>query len=369
MNVPNRLTTSWRSRLLLVVASFGFTLGVAEFAFRITHTFFGVDTITVANMRGVVLRGESAHYSPRAFTNFGLRPGSGSVNDRGFLGWPSDHALEKPANVVRIACLGASTTQSGNKAGVAGSYPYQLERMLEREAVQRVEVMNFGVSGWTTAETLVNYLLTVRDYSPDIVIVHHSINDVAPRLYRDYRNDYTHFRTTWSPPPYTLWQQALVTVSDLGTWLLLHTTGTPHQRQFITRPRRGPIRLDEENRLDPTTELAFRRNVNAIAEYQQLRGGRTVFLTMPHSHVAGQIANIQQIGILDHNRILRELAAGPNRPNRVLVDAERAFPSTTDPDRSFFRDSVHVSPEGNELKARLVTQSLFAAGWLTARGS
>lgn len=364
MSVPRPHVVSWPARLLLVVASVLITLGLAELGFRLTYTSIGIDAATVENMRNVVLRGESAHYAPRAFTNFGLRPGQGGVNDRGFLGWPSDHALEKPLGMVRIACLGASTTQGGNKAGVAGSYPYQLEQLLKHEAVQRVEVMNFGVSGWTTAETLINYLLTVRDYSPDIVVVHHSINDVAPRLYRDYLNDYTHYRTTWSPPPYALWQQALVSVSDLSTWLLLRTLGPPHQRQFIIRDRRGPIRLDEEGNLDPATEHGFRRNVDAIAEYQQLHGGRTVFLTMPYSHVRGHITDVQRAGILDHNRILRELAVGPGR---VLADAERTFPLETDADQSVFRDSVHLSLEGNKLKARSVASSLFASGWLTAQ--
>ena len=42
--------------------------------------------------------------------------------------------------------------------------------------------MNVGITGWTTAETLVNYFLVVQDLSPDIVLIHEAVNDAEPRV-------------------------------------------------------------------------------------------------------------------------------------------------------------------------------------------
>jgi lysophospholipase L1-like esterase len=364
MKGTRRHVAGWRVGLLMASVSMLLALAVAEIGFKLVHTSLGIDRAAIENMRIMVLEGDSVHYVPRAFTNFGLRPGSSGINALGFVGWADGHPVEKRQGLVRIACLGASTTQGGNRSGVAGSYPYQLEELLAVEAIESIEVMNFGVSGWTTAETLVNYLLMVQDYSPDIVILHHGVNDVAGRLYADYRSDYTHFRTAWTPPQYPLWQRLLVRVSDLGTWLVLHTGGLPHLRQIVVRPRSGPIRLDAAGQLDSVTAGGFRRNMETIAELVELHGGRTVFLTMPHSHVPGHTSDVRRLGLADHNRIVREMAADPGR---LLADAARSFEPEVDPHRSFFRDSVHVSAEGNRQKARVAADALFAAGWLERR--
>ena len=353
------------ARVLLAVASLLVTATCGELSFRLVHSLLGIESKRIGAMRDVVLRGESVFYSPRAFTNFGLRPGVGNVNERGFLGWPSDYPRARTSGVPRVACLGASTTQGGNPSGILGSYPYRLKLRLVEELGGPVEVMNFGVSGWTTAETLVGYLLTVQDYSPDIVVVHHAINDVAPRLYQDYRNDYMHYRTAWSPPPFSLWQQAIVTYSDLATWLLLHTRGVPHQRQFNTRDQGGPLRLAADGSLDPATGEGIRRNLTTLADLVELSGSQVVFMTMPLSPVPEHTSAVQRAGAADHNQLLRELASSDGR---LLVDAAERFDTEADRLRDVFSDAVHVSPEGNQRKADLVADALLEAGWLRRHG-
>ena len=99
-------------------------------------------------------------------------------------------AKRKNPNAVRVACLGGSTTMY--------QYPRYLEADLNRYSLGRTfEVMDFGVNGWTLMESTVNYTIRVADFHPDVVLVHHGMNDCFPRVWPDYRPDYSHYRISW----------------------------------------------------------------------------------------------------------------------------------------------------------------------------
>ncbi len=81
-----------------------------------------------------------------------------------------DFAIEKPANVRRVAVIGDSMI-----AAIASdeeqTLVHRLESQLnEKSAAARWEVMNFGVSGSSTGQELVLYRERVRKYQPDFVV-------------------------------------------------------------------------------------------------------------------------------------------------------------------------------------------------------
>jgi len=106
-----------------------------------------------------------------------------------------EHTKAKPPNTLRVAVLGDSFTEAIH-VPVEQTFWSKLERKLGNcKAVKgrkNVEVINFGVQGYGTAQELMMLRKKVWDYSPDIVILAFFIgNDVinnSPKLeYDRYR--------------------------------------------------------------------------------------------------------------------------------------------------------------------------------------
>jgi lysophospholipase L1-like esterase len=283
------------------------------------------------------------------------RPHAPEVNALGFKG--AEVHREKRPGLVRIACLGSSTTEGGNPSGVQGSYPHLLERALEA-AGRPAEVLNFGMSGWTSAETLANYFLVVQDYAPDVVLLHEAVNDVEPRAWPGFRADYSHYRRPWRDLAYPLPYRLLLAWSDAAAALELRRGGGFELERFVVQPRTGPYAF-ENGRLPRGSEAPFRRNVRSIAEHVRLRGGRPVLVTLPYDPARAASHEIHRAGIDEHNAILRELA---REHGFALVDLDALFRERPDAGGALFLDLVHVTPEGNRVKAQAIAKALLDAG-------
>lgn len=166
--------------------------------------------LRVARIEGYPKIGDFVDSAPTRFhtsdPNLGwkLKPGaSGEWNGEGasFVQVNSEglrdreHTKVKPPNTLRVAVLGDSFTEAIH-VPVEQTFWSKLERKLGNcEAVKgrkNVEVMNFGVQGYGTAQELIMLREKVWDYSPDIVILAFFIgNDIinnSPQLeYDRYR--------------------------------------------------------------------------------------------------------------------------------------------------------------------------------------
>jgi hypothetical protein len=84
-----------------------------------------------------------------------------------------EHALQKPPNTFRIAVLGDSYTEA-LQVPMEKDYSSVLEQQLTGCPLlhgQTVEVMNFGVNSFSTAQELLRLRNKVWAYSPDLVIL------------------------------------------------------------------------------------------------------------------------------------------------------------------------------------------------------
>jgi hypothetical protein len=101
-----------------------------------------------------------------------------SINSLGFRG--DEIAQKKPANTVRIACLGASTTFSTEVSNNHATWPAQLQTALEREYPGvAFEVINAAVPGYVITDNLINLRHRVLPLDPDLVIYYEANNDMA----------------------------------------------------------------------------------------------------------------------------------------------------------------------------------------------
>lgn len=284
----------------------------------------------------------------------GLRAPKVRTNSRGWLNGPGgdrEVAMPKPPGLIRICCLGASTTVSylKDETGV-WSYPLALERCLAaRDPGRAVEVNNCGVGGYTSAEVLIKFLLDVVDTEPDVVVLYHAYNDLGPSLSPGFKPDYSHARANLGE---TLWRYRLATYVP---YLPLAWYNQAVNLVLPQNVRHALLRSVTRRRPDPSAGFAglatYRRNLEHIIQVCHAREIAVVLSTFCHYlYPAVQHSPLYRKyreGLDGENEVIRALAARYGCP---LVDAAAELPRRED----YFVDSVHFSPEGmRELAGRI----------------
>ena len=96
-----------------------------------------------------------------------------STNSQGFRG-TKEYATEKTSGVYRIIVLGDSVTL-GHGVGDEETFSYILEKQLS--LIRPTEVINMGVSGFGTAEELIQLRNVGLEYHPDLILLAYFPND------------------------------------------------------------------------------------------------------------------------------------------------------------------------------------------------
>ena len=141
-----------------------------------------------------------------------------------------EHTKAKPPNTLRIAVLGDSFTEAIH-VPVEQTFWSKLERKLGNcEAVKgrkKVEVINFGVQGYGTAQELIMLRKKVWDYSPDIVVLAFFIgNDV---INNSRKLEYDHYR------PFFVYDASGKLVPDMSFRNLRPTERNSYAVSFIDK--------------------------------------------------------------------------------------------------------------------------------------
>jgi hypothetical protein len=136
------------------------------------------------------VRFDASLYSDDPITGWSLRPGAEGwwvseghafvrINGAGMH--DREYSLRKPKDIVRIAVLGDSVT-AAVQVDVEENFTRVLERTLNRCGAfpgKKVEVMNFGVPGFGTAQELLTFRHRVLPYQPDAVMLAlYTYNDI-----------------------------------------------------------------------------------------------------------------------------------------------------------------------------------------------
>jgi len=96
-------------------------------------------------------------------------------NSQGIRG--PEYSLSKPADEYRIAILGDSFAE-GYTVEFEDLFSEVLKRTLVKQTSRPVEVINFGVAGYSTDQELLLYQQKVKEYKPDLTIIVFHDNDV-----------------------------------------------------------------------------------------------------------------------------------------------------------------------------------------------
>lgn len=117
-------------------------------------------------------------------------------NSLGYTG-KREISRERIPNSCRIYCVGGSTTEAHNpNQGPDSSWPGKMQDILAaRFPGTSMECINAATVGYTSAESLSEFLFRGIDLKPDILLVYHNVNDAwTCQMVDGFKSDYSHAR-------------------------------------------------------------------------------------------------------------------------------------------------------------------------------
>ena len=193
----------------LLIAIFGFS--VIELTTRVISWFSGTGFILSLHELEPYDKPVESLYQWHPFTGFiwkpqvaflGSHPNQETeaaivVDKHGFLAPDDTLKYQKADNEIRIATIGGSTTANINLS-FEENWPGYLGALVQKELPeQKVRVINAGIPGFDTAQSIGNLALRVMPFQPDLVIIYHAYNDLkAVRKNVPFQPDYSHIHTT-----------------------------------------------------------------------------------------------------------------------------------------------------------------------------
>jgi lysophospholipase L1-like esterase len=350
------------ARILLVLLAVIIALALSEIGLRaierlgyFSHFF---KTLNSAYTPFDVKTGEGLYYS-HPYISYDMKPGYSipgevAINSLGYRGEEFDAV--KPPGVYRIVALGGSTTY-GIGLNDDETYPYYLQKELrERLGTDKVEVINAGLVSATSAESLSLFLFKVLPLDPDMVIFYEGYNDLPPRMFDGYSDDYYHFRKNPENRFSWLSQSLLYRVAASGFRATLHypnTTLLSEIWRFENLPREDSKKIENFN---STSSAVYERNLDYIIALARAKDITVVLSTFVfdddapdwNDYMPGELWGK---GIGQNNEAVKELAGKYGLP---LIDLY----SYGLGNKHIFLDSVHLTAEGNDEAAAVFADTI-----------
>jgi lysophospholipase L1-like esterase len=279
-----------------------------------------------------------------------------------------EFTVAKPQGVFRIVAMGGSTTYTSAVEDNNLTYPSQLGRILREEyGYESVEVINAGIGGHSSFESLMNLQFRVLDLHPDLIIIYHGTNDVHPRLVPPalYRGDNAAQRKQWRFPDVRLVDR-IVFVRILGRLLggssqvgisALVDAPTALYMQYFRPYDEASGLEDPMTLLDKNPPVYFRRNLTNIIAVARANGVQVMLATWAHSPLMNDYAATAHYerGFREGNEVVRQVGARFGAPVFEFADV-------MPPDTVYWRDGRHVNEAGALKKAQLFAAFIHEAG-------
>ena len=209
------------------------------------------------------------------------------------------------------------------------------------------EAMNFGMGWYTSAHSVINFVLNVIDFSPDYVILHDGWNEGFVRNVpaSEFRGDYAH-ALTYFHEPYIV-DKYPIRVSVLYRYVKQRLTAEPDwvflDTAILKKIKRTELEWKNLNELNP-----YRRNIKTIVDLANLRGIRVVLSTQPHSTDPQVLSKYDGAVHMDQaNNIVREVYK-EYQDNVLFVDLDVLM---TGKMNKVFEDLGHMDVDGTKFQA------------------
>lgn len=328
--------------IALLVGSLVVAFWAIEFSFRGIICMIDPPLASTIRMRiAIASTDESARaYSPHPYLSYA--PSDMAYADNGLRIGERYFSTQKRAGTIRVACLGGSTTMR--------KYTQYLDKDLERFSLGRnFEVMDFGCTGWTLMESTIDYMIRVSDFSPDVVLVHHGMNDSFPMIWPDFKPDYSHYRISWHDQSGWLDSRFLS-----RSWFFSYVQIRRGMRR--TALRNYTVYPVDDRELSYTPIQAhletYRSNLKNLVTLIRTDGGEAVFAPMAYQR--GKIAEKYGPLIDKQNECMREVAS---EMNVSLAETDGVLSSHS----NLYTDIVHINRIGIRIQSLLYAPAIWNA--------
>ena len=243
--------------------------------------------------------GWSLRANKQGWRSYAGERGYAIINPAGFR--DRDHALDKPDPVYRIAVLGDEYAEAAPVA-LRDTWWWRLEAELQRcdfRPGKLVEVLNFGVAGYSTAQELVLLETRVMRYAPDLVLLEVAPGNVidnssalAPNKLRPFFLLDAHGvpRIDDSFTTAADFQRGMQTRYRLAAELADHTRAFQLLRQFARQTFIAPAHANAAVASGPLYDDAWRITEALIAkmnDYARRNGAELRLVAVPAAHQTG----------------------------------------------------------------------------------
>lgn len=264
---------------------------------------------------------------------------------------------------LRVFALGGSTTawKASNGVGWTDILQKKLVDSCSGAGCEGVTVYNVGKEWYTTAHTLLNYQLNVRQHKPDMIIVMHAINDLLINA------DFSYFSGGTFRPDYGHFYGPLSRLVKNGHGLFSMLSEKISQAWYHT-----PRSVIETEKFPGIS--SFERNLQSLIDLAAVDNVRVVLITQPHilkdQMTADEVGKLYMLnheavgpesrwglktvlaGMRQYNERVREIAR--RNKNVDLIDLEVTLPKSLE----YFTDEVHYTDKAHPFIGETIANEL-----------
>lgn len=352
-----------KKSLFLLFGAIVFSFGFLEIGARVWLTYFADEAAYRRYRLLSEVPASDLQWSPHHYLNYyptpNYRKGLTSHNSLGFR--DAEFPLKKRQGTYRMVALGGSTTYTISVEDNAKTFTAQLGEILGGTYdYGKVEVINAGVGGYNSWESLINFEFRVLDLDPDLIIVYFGTNDVHARLVQPeaYAGDNSGRRQQWQPPQFNLiirYSYLARIISDrlgLGLYARAGLGSLVNSESFRGSGSGYKKQPGERERLlDKNPPKFFERNIRSIVGVARAHGVDVLLATWAHSPNFDDYASSEpyQRGFRELNEIVRKVALDEGV---YFFDFARVMPK----DKELWSDGRHVNEAGARKKAGLFAE-------------
>lgn len=355
-------------RLLGVLTFIVITLICGEIFVRLFFSYYTPDTV----------KKHSLPYAPAAYASSMFAPVNDRIeislvkavgaktyfiNEHGSRG--ASFKLPKPPGVRRIVVLGGSTVFDLN-ADEGFDWPHLVEKFLKEKGHHQVEVINAGIPGHTSSDSLGRLHAEIWQWEPDYLMIYEAWNDIkyfnslsynAPliRLVKPSNSDADPFKTYQGTMDYLLSYSQLYVRIRTRYFAWKHQVGSEGKLKEERKDNVGSLGLSQF-RLNMEMFVDVSRNIHAIPI---LITQATLVSSMnteeDRKRIVYGYVGLSHEGILQAYEKCRQVILGVAREKKAdVLDLLPQLQGKSE----LFHDHDHTTPRGSEEIARRVANFL-----------
>ena len=262
------------------------------------------------------------------------------LNNEGFRSAP--FAPAKRPGVLRIATIGDSWT-FGMNVDQDRSYPARLEALLkQQDPSKEVEVMNFGILGYTSFQGLQLLKTRVLDLHPDVVVIGFGMNDSDVAGYRD-KDVEKPGEVSWRDrvKAITAHSESLALLKYVALALRFHPKDPGQFLKADAKADQGKsndvVNYDEIEAWTHVSPRDYDRNLREMITLSRGQGARVVLLDnelwpeSPYRPVLRKISADANVPLVDSLRLIAEARTQIERAEEAQFHLAVASPAQATP--------------------------------------